>query len=156
MQIHEEPVLKEVKPINFLFFRTETNMGGLSNLIPVAKALFREAVNNDLHITGPVQWHYFGFTGIEDQSFTLEIALPVDRVVEGYDGIFHFKRTENFRSASIVHEGSWSDMGMSYERLMKFMEQKKLQPSAVSREVYLNADFVHPEANMTEIQIGIN
>ena len=90
MQNQGLPLIKEVKPINFLFFRTETTVSGLGNLTPVAKALFREAVNNDLHITGPVQWHYFGFTGDLHQSFSIEIALPVDRVLEGYDGNISF------------------------------------------------------------------
>ena len=144
-----------MKPINFLFFRTETTVGGLGDLIPIAKALFREAVNSDLHITGPVQWHYFGFTGDPNQSFTLEIALPVDRVLEGYDGTFHFKRTGNFKSVSVIHEGNWSDMPAGYGRLMKFMEMNGIAGSGVNREVYLNVDFAHPEASMTEIQIGI-
>ncbi len=156
MQNQELPVIKEVKPINFLFFRTETNLSGLANLIPVAKALFREAVNNDLHITGPVQWHYFGFTGDPNQSFAIEIALPVDQVKEGYDGTFHFKRTGNFKCVTTIHEGIWSDMPLAYGRLMKFMEMNGFEGSGVNREVYLNVDFMNPEAGITEIQIGIH
>ncbi len=40
--------IKEVKPINFLFFRAETKVSELANLLPVAKGLFKEAVQYDL------------------------------------------------------------------------------------------------------------
>ena len=88
-----KPTLKEIKPINFLYFRAETRVDQLLNFIPVAKDLYKEAVNLDLHVCGPVHWHYFGFTGDASKSFTLEVALPVSNVVSDYDGNFHFKRT---------------------------------------------------------------
>ena len=148
--------IKEVKPINFLFFRAETKVSELANLLPVAKGLFTEAVQYDLRITGPIQWHYFGFTGDESKPFTLEIALPVAEVLKEYDGPFHFKRTETFKSVALVHEGSWFDLPASYGKLMDFISKNSLKPSAVNREIYINMDFLYPEANVTEIQIGIN
>jgi len=148
--------IKEIKPINFLCFRTETTISELGKYIGgVAKDLFREAVKHDLSVTGPVQWHYFGFMGDVQKPFTLEIALPVGEVLPEYDGVFHFKRTEPFKCLSVVHEGSWSEMGQSYGKLMQFIAENKLQPVAVNREVYMNADFNYPEANVTEIQVGI-
>lgn len=38
---------------------------------------------------------------------------------------------------------------------MAFMSQHGLQPLAINRELYINADFANPEANITEIQMGI-
>ena len=146
--------IKEIKPISFLCFRTEATVSELANYTMVAKELFREAVRNDLTITGPVHWHYFGFTDVQ-KPFTLEIALPVGEVLPEYDGDYHFKRTEPFKCLSMVHEGSWFEMDKSYGKLMQFIAEHKLQPVAVNREVYVNADFAHPDANITEIQIGI-
>jgi effector-binding domain-containing protein len=150
-----EPSIKEVKPINFLYFRTETHIGELLNFIPVARDLYREAVNCNLHITGPVHWHYFGFSGEASSPFTLEISLPVSDVIAEYDGAFHFKRTENFKCVSLVHEGGWDSLSESYSRLMKLISRKGLEPTSVTREVYINTDFRNAEANVTEIQIGI-
>jgi effector-binding domain-containing protein len=150
-----QPAIKVVKPINFIYFRTETNVHQLVNFIPVAKDLFREAVNYNLHVTGPVHWHYFGFTGDGSAQFTLEISLPVSEVVNGYDGNFHFKRTQPFRCVSVVHEGGWLTIPESYARLMQFMADNKLEPVGVNREIYLNADFNDPEANITEVQLGV-
>jgi effector-binding domain-containing protein len=148
-------VVKEVKPINFLYFRTETYIHQLEKFISVAKDLFREAVKNDLHVTGPVHWHYFGFTGDVSKPFNLEIALPVSHVIPDYDGAFHFKRTEPFKCVSLTHEGGWLDLPKSYDKAMEFIQEHNLQPIAANRELYLNADFANPEANVTEIQIGV-
>ena len=147
--------VKEVKPINFIYYRTETRLSDLINLLPVAQEIYREAVNNDLSITGPVHWHYFGFTGDETKPFTLEIALPVGKVLSGYDGKFHFKRTEPFKCVSLIHEGGWNEIPSTYDKMMQFITKHKLEPLAVNREIYVNADFNTPEANVTEIQIGI-
>jgi hypothetical protein len=148
--------IKAVKPINFLFFRTEASIPELAQYLLVGQELFREAVAYNLTITGPVHWHYIGFEGDVNKPFILEIALPVGEVPEAYDGKFHFKRTDPFKCVSVIHEGNWLDMPQSYGKLMQFIEANHLTPLASNREIYVNADFKHPEANVTEIQIGIN
>lgn len=148
--------VKAVKPINFLFFRTETKISELIKFLPIGQELFKEAVHNNLTITGPVHWHYIGFEGDSNKSFTLEIALPVGEVLEEYDGKFHFKRTEPFKCVSAVHEGNWYDLPKSYGKVFEFIAANKLKPMASNREIYVNADFKDPDANVTEIQIGIS
>ncbi|MEP6738098.1 MAG: GyrI-like domain-containing protein [Chryseolinea sp.] len=147
--------IKEVKPINFLFFRTETKISELVNFLPVAKELYKEATAHDLTITGPIHWHYLGFNGDFSKPFTLEISLPVAEVDQIYDGAFHFKRTEPFKCVSMVHEGAWDTIPTAYQELSRFAESKHLQPSAVNRELYINCDFANPEANVTEVQMGV-
>ena len=149
------PVEKEVKPINFLYHRAEVRINDLIHQIPVAKELFKEAVRLDLHPTGPIHWHYIGFTGVESKPFLLEVCLPIASVPNDYDGSFHFKRTESFKSLSIVHEGAWNEIPKSYETLMKYIEQRDYQPIGINREVYINSDFSDLQANVTEIQMGI-
>jgi effector-binding domain-containing protein len=145
---------KEVKPINFLYFRTETKVDQLVNFLPVGQALIKEAIDLKVWVTGPVHWHYFGFVDV-NAPFTLEVAIPVSEIPKDYDGVYHFKRTESFRCLSIVHEGAWIDIPQSYGKLMQYIDEHQLQPSAINREVYVNADFTRPEANTTEIQMGI-
>ena len=151
-----QPQLKELKPINFLFYRAETKVSELAQFFPIAKDLFKEAVRLDIHVTGPVHWHYFGFTGDEKESFTLEIALPVAQVVDEYDGKFHFKRTENYKCVTLIHEGAWDSIPQSYGKIMQFVAENGLQPLGTNRELYINADFTSPEANVTQIQLGVN
>ena len=147
--------IKEIKPISFLFFRTETRVSELQNFFMVGQNLIKEAVANRLMITGPIHWHYFGFEGDLQKTFTLEISLPVSEVPQDYDGAFHFKRTEPFKCVTTVHDGDWTKMGLSYGKLMEFIASQKLEPVAMNREIYVNADFHHPEANVTEIQMGV-
>jgi effector-binding domain-containing protein len=148
--------IKAIKPINFLFFRTLTTIQELATFLPVGQNLFREAVANNLTITGPIHWHYFGFHGDVKEPFVLEIALPVGEVIDEYDGEFHFKRTESFKCVSLVHDGKWHDLPGSYGKIMEYIAECKLMPNAANREIYVNADFRYPEANVTEIQVGIN
>lgn len=147
-------MIKQVQPISFLFFRTETTLGELGNFFHVANELYVEALKHKLNVTGPVHWHYFGFTD-PSKPFTLEIALPVAEVLREYDGPFHFKRTENFTCISLVHEGDWLQMTDGYEELMRYAHSHQLTPAGVNREIYVNVDFVNPQANVTEIQLGV-
>ena len=156
MSIKENiPGLKVVKPINFMFHRTNIKLSDLVSQIPVAKELFKESVRLDLHPSGPVHWHYFGFTGDPSALFTLEICLPVASVPNDYDGKFHFKRTESFKCVSLMHEGSWLEIPQSYGTIMQFIQQQNLQLAGVTRELYINADFVNLDANVTEIQMSV-
>ena len=153
MQI-SSPVVKIIKPISFLFYRTETTVDKLNTLFWVAPELFREAVLNKLTITGPVHWHYIGFAD-PAQVFTLEIALPVGEVLADYDGRFHFKRTDEFKCLTVTHDGNWLEIPLSYQKLMQVAGEHNLQPIGTNRELYVNVDFNFPEANTTEIQVGI-
>jgi effector-binding domain-containing protein len=148
-------LVREIKPVNFLFYRVETHVGELKNFVSVGQKIFAEALKNNLFITGPIQWHYFGFMGDVQRSFTLEIALPVGNVIREYDGIFHFKRTDLFRAVTSMHDGSWESIPASYEKLMHLIAGERLKATAVNREIYINIDFENPDANRTEIQVGI-
>lgn len=149
-----QPVVRHIKPINFLFFRTETSVNELAGFFDVAPRLYAEALKNNLRVTGPVHWHYFGFTDIQ-KPFTLEIALPVGEITPGYDGPFHFKRTGDFKCLTLIHEGNWHEMPCSYEALLAYATENGLTPSGDNREVYVNVDFANPEANVTEVQLGV-
>lgn len=150
-----KPMVKQVKPVSFLFFRTETTLAELGKFFHVANELYAEALKHKLSVTGPVHWHYFGFIGNADKAFTLEIALPVSEVLREYDGPFHFKRTETFNCVSLIHEGDWLQMTGSYAKLMQYVQAHQLTPAGVSREIYVNVDFIDPQANVTEIQLGV-
>jgi effector-binding domain-containing protein len=149
------PELREIKPINFIFYRTEAYLEQLGNFVPVARDLFKEACIYNLHVTGPIHWHYLDFTD-PSKPFTLEIALPVaETLATDYDGSFHFKRTDKFRCVAVTHEGSWMSLPDVYKKLNLFIEQRNLKPVKVTREIYVNTDFLNPEANETEIQVGV-
>lgn len=148
------PELKIIKPITFLFHRMKTTVAELINQVHISQKLYKEAVDKNLDINGPVHWHYFNFEG-EHKPFTLEISLPVSSAIENYDGLFHFKRTEEFSCACLTHEGRWDDIPKSYDALMQFVAAKGRTPETMAREIYVQADFNNQEGNITEIQLGV-
>ena len=149
--------VKEVKPINFFYFRTRTRVGELGRFVGViARELYRDAALHDLEITGPIYWNYFGFNGNESTEVTLDIALPIAEMPGIYHGNFQLKREESCTCISLVHAGSWFDLQQNYKRMREFLTIRGLEPSGNNREIYLNIDFMNPAANVTEIQIGIN
>lgn len=152
--MNTNPQVKEIRPVNFLYYRTQTTMADMMKHADVSQEIISEAVERELPITGAPHWHYFGFEG-PTKPFTLEIAVPVGKIISDYDGKFHFKRTRPFKCICLTHEGSWEELTQSYESIVKFATDNKLSPSDAVREIYVNSDFENPEANVTEIQFGI-
>ena len=148
--------IKEVKPGNFLLFRATTTIQELVNYLPVAQRLYEEAVSRNLRINGPIHWHYHNMFGDLSAPFTLEICLPVEEIPADYDGIYHVKRTEPFRCVSMIHEGGWNTIPSSYQKIGLFIGEKTLKPTGVNREIYINVSLQVPDANITEIQVGLN
>lgn len=146
---------KEVKPINFLYFRAQTTLDQLQEFIPVGQRLYKEAALHDLPVTGSLQWHYFNFHGNPAEPFDLEVALPVGTIPGEYDGEFHIKRTQPFRCISKVHVGDWNSIARTYGEMLKYAGSNGVKLTAHSREIYNHVDFDDPSANVTEVQLGI-
>jgi effector-binding domain-containing protein len=148
--------IKQIKPINFLYFRTETKISELAGFISrVPKALHLEAAKLGLHVMGPVYWNYFNFAGDDTKPFILEISIPVDELPVNYQGEFLLKRTPDFKCLSVVHYGDWYEIPKTYGSLMEYIHHHQLKPTLVNREVYIHCDFKDVDANVTEIQLGI-
>jgi effector-binding domain-containing protein len=149
--------IKELHPINFLFFRTRTKVSELGRYVGiVARELYRDAYVNDLEVTGPIYWNYIGFEGDESKEFTLEIGLPIAEIPVHYHGKYRVKREDTFYCLSLIHEGSWFDIPGTYARLLDYVTENQVRTVLLNREVYINTDFNNPAANITEIQIGIS
>lgn len=148
--------IKNVRPLNFLYFRTRTKLNELGRFVGIiARELHRDAALYDQEVTGPVYWNYTDVTGNPDHDFGLEIALPVAEIPVVYGGKFDIKRSNAFPCLSLLHEGSWLDMPSVYKQLYEFAREQELEITGQNREIYVNVDFTDPEANLTEIQLGI-
>ena len=155
MQNQELPVIRTIKPINFLYFPTRTTLSELGGLVGhVQEKLYAEAVKEKLFISGPAYWNYFNFQDIQ-KPFDLEISLPIAKLPLRYSGKYQIKTSQLFRCLALQHEGSWGKFPEVYGFLMGYIHQQGLALTGESRELYSNIDFENPEANVTEIQIGI-
>lgn len=149
------PQIQTVPPMHFFYRSYQTDFAGLIPLIrTVARDIFREAIANDLEIVGPQHWHYHHFNGQPDSIFTLEIGVPVSAVKE-VPAPYGCKTLPAFSCVSIQHPGSWANMGQTYHQLINGMLTAGFQMSGSNREQYIHCDFENPDANITNIQIGI-
>ncbi len=149
--------INHIQPIHFLYYKEEITIAKLSSILErgIAAQLQKEAVMNNLLITGPVCWTYFGFMGDESTPFTLEVAVPVNLIPERYEGAFAFKTSSAFKCVSAMHYGGWMQLPETYGKLMHYITENQLTPSGENRELYLNANFEQAAANITLVQIGI-
>lgn len=148
--------IKEIRPITFLYYRAETTLNQLQTFIDqkIPYKLQKDAVDNGMWLGGPVYWNYFGFTSPE-HPFTLEIAVPVNFAPENYSGAFKLRTSDPYKCLSEIHEGGWLEITNTYTRIFQFIQQNQLKPNGNYREIYMHADFSHPEGNITDVQVGI-
>ncbi len=147
---------KNIKPINVLCYAEQTNIAGIGSLVRTkAHELYKDAIANDLEITGPVYWIYQGMDGDPQTVFTLEIAVPV-HPSSSYKGKFSLKELPEFKCISVVHNGPWQQMSQIYKTLIGTVFQKKQSLSGICREIYINVNYIDFDKNITEIQVGIN
>jgi effector-binding domain-containing protein len=149
--------LKTIAPIHVFSFETVTTLRDLSRFVRVvARQLYKDAIQNDLEITGPVYWVYKGADGNPDTPFTLTIALPVSQTEETItNSDFKLQTLPAFRCMSCIHEGEWSKLGDTYGGIISEILVKEPAMNGENREIYINMDFDHPERNITEVQIGL-
>ncbi len=121
----------------------------------VARDLQIEAGKQELLVTGPIYWLYYGVDGNPDTEFRLEIAIPIaGKPVEKPNMLY--AELPVFKCLSSIHNGPWSGFAETYARLLKHVSDDGLKPNGVFREAYINIDFERQENNITEIQVGIS
>lgn len=146
--------IKTHPPIKVLYSSHQTTLNGLGQFIGnVMKDLHREAVKQDLLVSGPCYWIYYGADGRPDTVFTLEIALPIQGRYAG--NAFATKELSSFKAVSHMHEKDWTKLSDSYGSIIQFILKNNIGMTSECREIYWNIDFEHPENNLTEIQVGV-
>jgi effector-binding domain-containing protein len=147
--------IKTFNPITILYFTKQVKLSALNELVRFkAKELYKDAALHDIEITGPIYWIYYGMDGNPETVFTLEIALPVTEP-ENYQGNFQVKKLGQFNCLSTSSPGSWNKLPVAYGNLFGEINEKGYTPTGECREIYLYMDFLHPENNLTEIQVGL-
>src|SRR5215217_1759099 len=107
--------LKTILPIHVLYFETETTLAQIFQHVRlVARRLYRDAVRQDMEITGPVYWIYEGADGNPDTIFKLTIALPVNPAAPASESEFRQKFLEPFQCISQELQGNWNGLGATY------------------------------------------
>ncbi|MDA3867635.1 MAG: GyrI-like domain-containing protein [Salinivirgaceae bacterium] len=145
--------IKTIQPVKVFHKTVKTNLANIHNYVGTMPAqLMEEADNLGLNVCSPQIWRYLGSDGNPETEFTLQIALPI---AEPNNNIDNLAKLDAFKCAAFIHEGSWSEFGKVYERIIGDVMTARLKMSGETREVYHQVDFENEANNVTEIQIGI-
>jgi effector-binding domain-containing protein len=148
-------ILKRTPPMNFFCFSTETTLIELGKYVRVkANETYIEAVKNKLEITGPIYWVYYGMDGNPTTKFKLDIGVPVQESKSTTNGL-SCKTLGQMEFATHIHEGTWDKMPQAYAQIIDEVIKSGRTQSGICREAYINIDFINPENNITEIQLGL-
>lgn len=144
-------------PFYSLTFTVQTSLSQLGQYVRnIAGELYKEAVQNELEITGAIYWIYEGMDGNPETVFDLTIALPVSKPLKGVSPEkFSIKLQDSYTYVSIVHFGEWSTLSASYVKIIGEITGAGITMTRVYREQYIAMDFDNPEANVTIIQVGV-
>lgn len=146
--------IKTTQPVHVMYKELTTNLKSIrNNTAAAAGNLYAEAEKLGLKVSGPQQWVYYGASGDPDREFKLQICLPVEGEASSAD--FQFQTLPELKHVHTNHLGAWDDFGDTYNKVFAEVHSSQLQPNNEVREVYLNVDMDNPDANVTEIQVGV-
>lgn len=151
-----EVTTKVLPAVIALTHRTDTTYPGIFEDIPagfetVIKVLETAAVDP----VGPPFTRYHRVPDA-DTSGNIEMCIPVATVVEAGDGT-EIVEIDAHVSASIVHRGSYEDMGKSYNTVAAWIHERGHRIVGPHREVYLNSPAdVDEDDLLTEILFPID
>ncbi|WP_205508497.1 GyrI-like domain-containing protein [Longitalea arenae] len=144
--------IKTFPPLRVLSSIHKTTIAELHRFGPVMAELYAVAGRKSF-INGPLHWIYYGMDGNPDTEFTLEIAIPIRKVIQSTK--FEVRELGFFKAITFPHEGPWELLPGSHAQIMERLGEHNIPISNECREVFRNINFAEPEKNMTEIQIGV-
>jgi len=147
--------IKILPTINLFCFTTEATLADLGRYVRVkASEIYAQAQKNNLEITGPIYWVYYGMDGNPTTKFRLDIGVPIQDPKPCSDG-FYCKTLDRMEFTTCLHVGSWDNFPKAYATLINENVASGRMLNGITREVYINIDFNNPENNLTEIQLGL-
>lgn len=149
---------KKTSPeMTVLMHEVKTNLKSMLNDVgELPQELWKEAVNNGLHPTGPQCWEYEWESQNPDADFKLRIMLPVATFGKPVSPAkFTLTKAPGITHLSNHHYGAWDNLKNTYAEIMAHVADKKMVPGNISREIYLNCDFEKPENCITEVQFQV-
>jgi effector-binding domain-containing protein len=100
-------------------------------------------------VCGPAMaiFHY----GSVKEGLLAEAAYPVSRPVESGD--VHTRELETRQAWTLIHHGPHETVRSTTLKIFEYLESHAGTVGGGTREIYLDLDPAHPEANRTEVQV---
>ncbi len=91
----------------------------------------------------------------KEEDADIEIAIPIQGTIKARDQI-EIKTLDGYKMLTMLHNGPYENLYMSYQKIMIYLRSKALEPIAASREVYITGPGKSkPEDYLTEIQYPV-
>ncbi len=142
-------VVTEEKSVNVLKIRTRSSASEL----PVTLGLCYNKIitylqNESLQMNGAPFVVYYN---MDMENLDIEIGIPIASEAKGNEEIIS-SIIPSGKYVSTIHVGPYDTLESAYKDLGQFLEDKKLQPSGIAYEFYLNDPS---EVTLEEIQTKI-
>jgi effector-binding domain-containing protein len=148
--------VQTLKPYSYAFVSTQTTLNKLQDAIGQLMPKIDAAVGaGKLRPRGPYVFTYHGVTSDRDKPFTLDIGIMVSDGTTAPDGIQLIK-VGPLHCATVIYSGSAREVGQSYGKLYGEINRRGLQPTDISREVYLYWEDADSENNLIQIQAELS
>lgn len=109
------------------------------------------------HISGPgFLLHYDG--EYKEQDADYEVCFPIRKQVEPRTGM-SVRELPGGVFLTLLHKGPYDDLGRSYEKIMREMNEREFEIVLPTREVYLKGPGMifrgNPQKYLTELQMQV-
>lgn len=146
-----EIIKKAKQPV--LSIKATTHMENLPMLIGESY----EKLENYLKEIGeyPGDIPYVRYFNMDMENLEVELGFPVYKELPG-KGDIESSYLPEMKAAYTIYKGPYQEMGPSYNEVMKWVEEKKLNPDGTFIEAYYNSpDDVSEDDLITEIIIPL-
>ena len=147
--------IQSLKPYTYAFVSTQTTLNKLQDAIAQLMPPLDAAIDaGKLHVVGPVIFTYHGASEDRDKTFTLDIGLIVKDGTVAPAGI-QVTTVGPLHCATLICSGPTSRLGPAYGKLYGEIGRRGLEPTDISREVYLYWEGQESDNNLIQIQADL-
>jgi predicted transcriptional regulator YdeE len=147
--------VQTLKPYTYAFVSTQTTLNKIQDAIAQLMPTLDAAIDaGKLRVMGPAIFTYHGASEDRNKPFTLYIGVRVKDGNPAPDGIQVIK-VGPVHCASVVYCGPTSQLPAAYGKLYGEIGRRGLQPTDVSREVYLYWESQDSQNNLIQIQADL-
>jgi effector-binding domain-containing protein len=147
--------VQTLKPYTYAFVSTQTTLNKIQDAISQLMPVMDAAIDaGKLRVLGPFIFTYHGASEDRDKTFTLDIGVIVKDGNPAPDGI-QVVKVGPLHCATVIYRGPTSGLSQAYGKLYGEIGRRGLQPTDVSREVYLYWEAQDSENNLIQIQADL-
>lgn len=144
-----EPEIVTLEPTPVAVLRETVPMAEMTEYFGRAfQTTMTVAEQQSIALVGPPLAVYYGMPA---ETADVGGGFPTERLVEASDGVTG-DTLPGGRAVQLMHVGSYDTLTNTYDRLMAWVEEQKLQVEPTMWEIYLTEpDPANPDATLTQI-----